>query len=746
MIDSLTGLAASGRLAKLRLVLPLVLLTGVWACQAPADSANPANPADSADLATDAWAAPPFEASISVRDGHTGEVLSWPQLIEQLAQAEAVFLGETHIDESTHRLELAVYEALLERSGGKVTLAMEMFQRDAQDTLDAYLAGSIDEAAFLADSQPWGNYATAYRALIERAKAEGRPVIASNFPNSLRRRMAQEGIDLLQNLAETQRHLVPTELFANSPSYWRRVDNAIRGHIGMMGGPADAATRLTSTQSLWDNSMGEACALALEQNPNQIVLHVNGGFHSQYWDGTVHQLMLRRPETKVKTIAIAPTGNPQLATISGAPVADYVVFVHALATDVNEGTHSVYVQRELKYRLHVPENLAPGAQVPLLIWLVDRGFNAQDGMDLWRSRLGDSAAIVAIEPPYSALQDDQSIGGRWYWPESFAEDVGYMQSGIEQIWGYVLRHHAIDPNRVCLAGEGTGATVVSVVTLFAEDLALQSIAFAPQKFSKIKDLPLPLPEYRAEGWAKHKSLQVVTRMENQDWWSEELSAYQKIGLANELGLPAGDDWTAEITQENQLRAALGLDTRVLPVDANRLHIVVGNTSKRGHFWARLLAAKINLKQGSLVAVFDRAPGPNGSERVQNQIQVAQLVAGDHLPACPGPFGGTTVLVLPETMKSDQSKPWFELENDDPLTKRSRFLRLRIAQAQGEYDLPTVLAKLESEGRKNILIVPAVFNANPDSMRALSQSVQEFDNRMTLHWQSGLGGQIAKSHP
>src|SRR5690349_22509367 len=50
----------------------------------------------------------------------------------------------------------------------------EMFERDVQPALDAYLAGRLSEKDFRAQSRPWGNYDTAYRPLIERAKAEDR--------------------------------------------------------------------------------------------------------------------------------------------------------------------------------------------------------------------------------------------------------------------------------------------------------------------------------------------------------------------------------------------------------------------------------------------------------------------------------------------------------------------------------------------------------------------------------------------
>ena len=56
-------------------------------------------------------------------------------------------------------------------------------------------------------------------------------------------------------------------------------------------------------------------------------------------------------------------------------------------------------------------------------------------------------------------------------------------------------------------------------------------------------------------------------------------------------------------------------------------------------------------------------------------------------------------------------------------------------------LPAVLATLESEGRKNVLIVPAVFCAGPDLMRELERATRNAADRMTIHWLPGLGGAL-----
>src|SRR5262249_29649493 len=151
--------------------------------------------------------------------------------------------------------------------------------------------------------------------------------------------------------------------------------------------PADDDPRLMATQSLWDNTMGESCALALQRHPGASVLHVNGGFHTEYWDGTARQLALRRPDARIRTVAIEATSSPFAAAIDGPAEADFVVFAEARARDVDEGAYTVVVPRDLRYRLHVPATAGRSSRVPLLLWLPDDGESAGDALNLWRARI-----------------------------------------------------------------------------------------------------------------------------------------------------------------------------------------------------------------------------------------------------------------------------------------------------------------------------------------------------------------------
>ena len=74
-----------------------------------------------------------------------------------------------------------------------VILSLEMFERDVQPALDAYLAGTVPEEEFLKGARPWPRYATDYRALVEIARAHGWPVVAANVPRRIAADVAKSG-------------------------------------------------------------------------------------------------------------------------------------------------------------------------------------------------------------------------------------------------------------------------------------------------------------------------------------------------------------------------------------------------------------------------------------------------------------------------------------------------------------------------------------------------------------------------
>ncbi|HEU4628488.1 MAG TPA: ChaN family lipoprotein [Gemmatimonadaceae bacterium] len=277
-------------------------------------------------------------AGARVYDARRDATVALATMFDSLARADVVFVGERHDDAATHRLELAVLEALAAR-GRPVVLALEMFERDVQPLLDAYLAGRASEAEFLAGARPWPNYATDYRPLVEFARAQGWPVLASNVPRPIAALVARGGLAALDTLPPARRAHAAAELRCPDDPYRAKFVATMRGMPGHAdaaapAGPPDSAhaaadaavlQRFYEAQCVKDETMAESVARALRAGAT--VVHVNGAFHSDERLGTAARLLRRRPAARTIVVATVPGGAAAADAGASGNLGDYVVLL-----------------------------------------------------------------------------------------------------------------------------------------------------------------------------------------------------------------------------------------------------------------------------------------------------------------------------------------------------------------------------------------------------------------------------------
>src|SRR5690606_7883213 len=134
-------------------------------------------------------------------------------------------------------------------------------------------------------------------------------------------------------------------------------------------------------------------------------------------------------------------------------------------------------------------------------------------------------------------------------------------------------------------------------------------------------------------------------------------------------------------------------------------------------WAKLQALWLTRRDGVPTTATTEVPADADAEQVAVTITPSAAGKPGVLPRCPGPFGGTTVLVVPNDTPPEEVQRWLAIEDDDPLAAESRFHRVRVGTAAAERSVPSVLAKLRDENRTNVLIVPAEFYADPVWLRS-----------------------------
>ncbi len=216
-----------------------------------------------------------------------------------LMDYHVIFIGEEHESRVSHHAELTILKGLAERDSTLV-LALEMFERDVQDFLDAYLKRKISENKFLKLSRPWPNYRKDYRPLIEFAKKNRMPVIAADIP-----RRAAAAVSMANEISSgvlgEDRVYLPKTVHLKSKEYFKRFASSMERmpHFAPMKGMK--VDGLYKAQALKDAVM----AASVEPFLDRRILFCCGHFHSDYHLGVPYQLQKNHPEIKVTVIAMA---------------------------------------------------------------------------------------------------------------------------------------------------------------------------------------------------------------------------------------------------------------------------------------------------------------------------------------------------------------------------------------------------------------------------------------------------------
>jgi uncharacterized iron-regulated protein len=252
-------------------------------------------------------------------------------MLADLASADVVFIGEQHDDPNTHRLEQALLDGLKRRKVS-VTVSLEMFERDVQDVVNRYLAGTITEADFLKDGRPWPRYATDYRALVELAKKEGWSVVAANVPRKFASEVAKSGQSALDRLTEEDRAMIARELQCPHDAYFERFTKAMTGHAPGSA-PSDDQQATTDryywSQCVKDETMAESIANAFARRGNSgPVVHFTGAFHSDFGAGTAERTRRRLTGRRVAVVSVVPVTDLDTLAPAGDDLrrADFLVY------------------------------------------------------------------------------------------------------------------------------------------------------------------------------------------------------------------------------------------------------------------------------------------------------------------------------------------------------------------------------------------------------------------------------------
>jgi len=299
----------------------------------------------------------------------TAAMLGFDRIIDDLAESRVLYLGETHTSYGDHLLQLQILQALHGR-GRKLAIGLEMFPRSRQQALDDYITGRTDERTFLRESgyhQAWGYDYRLYREIFQFARAARIPLVALNLESGVSGRVFSDGHT--DGLAAEERADLPAERDLDLPGYRERIAAAHAAHPTGSG----SFTGFLQAQGLWDETMAESVARALERYPDHTVVVLAGNGHTHRTSGMPPRVARRVPGIEQRMVQVAGAEVERTA-------ADWLVFAPEVDLDPAPKLGVI---------------LAPTGQAEGAEGLTVQGFSPQGKAETAGLRRGDR--VIAVE-------------------------------------------------------------------------------------------------------------------------------------------------------------------------------------------------------------------------------------------------------------------------------------------------------------------------------------------------------------
>jgi uncharacterized iron-regulated protein len=264
------------------------------------------------------------KAAYRIFDGK-GKPATYQDLLKKVAKKDVVFFGELHNNPIAHWLQLELSQDLLQETDGKLILGAEMFERDDQLLLDEYLGGMIAQKNFEEEARIWNNYKTDYKPLVELAKANELPFIATNIPRRYANLVFREGITSLEQLSDEAKDYIaplPIEVDLELESY--------QAMLNMMGGHGGGNEKFPQAQAVKDATM--AYSIASNHQKKHIFVHYNGSYHSDKYQGIIWYLDKYAPKLKVSTIKTVEQEHLEALNEEEQGTADFIIVIPANMT------------------------------------------------------------------------------------------------------------------------------------------------------------------------------------------------------------------------------------------------------------------------------------------------------------------------------------------------------------------------------------------------------------------------------
>lgn len=223
-----------------------------------------------------------------------GKRTSYRKLLKASVNTDITLFGEHHDNPISHWLQLALTKDL-HKKHKSIVMGAEMLERDNQKQLNQYLSDEIDQKGLDSLARLWSNYKTDYKPLVDYAKENKIPFIATNIPRRYASMVFRGGFETLDTLSGNQKEWIaplPVKYDASLSQYEKMLEMS-QGHGG---------DRLPKAQAIKDATMAYSILSNLP-NTKTTFIHYHGTYHSDFYEGIYWYLKQNQPNLKIVTIS-----------------------------------------------------------------------------------------------------------------------------------------------------------------------------------------------------------------------------------------------------------------------------------------------------------------------------------------------------------------------------------------------------------------------------------------------------------
>ncbi len=242
-------------------------------------------------------------------------------MFQSLSQKDIILFGEIHDNPVSHWLEYELTTSLHKTK--KLILGAEMIEADNQDELDLYLKDSINFKTLDSTARLWKNHPTDYAPLVDFAKNNKIPFIATNIPRKFANLVYKKGFEVLDSLSDEEKQwIVPLPFpFDSELATYKNI-------LSMMGD--HGSPELVMAQATKDATM--AHFILKNYREDSLFIHYNGAYHSNHYEGILWYLQNERATLKYGTISTISQSDINQLEEKNKGTSDFIICVDSEMT------------------------------------------------------------------------------------------------------------------------------------------------------------------------------------------------------------------------------------------------------------------------------------------------------------------------------------------------------------------------------------------------------------------------------